>query len=184
MAVWELICIVCTLKGWDPSQLKGALTCELPPSGPFRDNALKCNKMLQEKASHLLAPLDPDTIKVLTAASSHMTAALRLIIHSGESVVTPPDLGPEYDLSSLLDNGKLSKTKVETCCPGISDYLELGINYFTIRYPLVELFPSLMKVLSTADNAGHDTLRKESLLQLLMSIHAKAAAGNASCDAD
>ena len=93
-----------------------------------------------------------------------MTAALRLVYHSGETAVTPPDLGPDFDVSPLLDNGKLSKAKVETWCPGISDYLDSGINYFTIRYPLVELCPSLMKVFSTSDNAGQDTFRKGSWL--------------------
>ena len=131
-----------------------------------------------------MAPLDPDTIRVLTAASSHMTAALRLVNHSGENAVTAPDLGPEFDLIPLVDNGKLSKPKVEACCPGISDYLRNGISYFTIRYPLVELCPSLMKVLSTSDNAGHDTFRKESWLQLLMSLHSKGAASNAANDED
>ena len=117
--------------------------------------------VLHEKAADLLAPLDPDTIKVLTAASSHMTAALRLVNYAGECAVVAPDLGSEYDISLLLDNGKLSKAKVEQTCPGISEYLRDGISYFTVRYPLAELCPLLMKILSASDNAGHDTFRRE-----------------------
>ena len=184
IAVWELICIVATLKGWDPSQLKGALACELPPAGRLRERALRANVVLHEKAADLLAPLDPDTIKVLTAASSHMTAALRLVNYAGECAMVAPDLGSEYDISLLLDNGKLSKAKVEQTCPGISEYLRDGISYFTVRYPLAELCPSLMKILSASDNAGHDTFRKESWLQLLMSLHAKATASEASTEED
>ena len=184
VAVWELLCIVVSLKGWDPSQLKGALASELPPAGSLRERALRKNVLLHEKAAHLLAPIDPDVIKVLTAASSHMTAALRLVNHAGECAVSAPDLGAEYDLTPLLDNDKLSKSKVERICPGISEFLRDGISYFTVRYPLVEQCPLLMKILSTSDNAGHDTFRKETWLQLLMSLHAKATASRASTDED
>ena len=41
-----------------------------------------------------------------------------------------------------------------------------------------------MKILYTSDNAGHATFRKETWLQLLMSLHAKATASQASTDED
>ena len=164
--------------------MKGALACEVPPAGRIRVRSLRANVVLHEKEAELLAALDPDTIKVLTAAPSHMAAPLRLVNDAGECAIVAPDLGSEYDLTPLLDNGKLSKAKVEQTCPGISEYLRDGINYFTVRYPLAELCPLLMKILSASDNAGHDTFRKESWLQLLMSLHAKATASEAATEED
>ena len=184
IAMWELLTIVACKKGWDPSKLVGALCEELPPAGKERDFVVQQNVSLHSKSKHLLAPLEVELMRVLTSASSHMTAALRLVNYAGVAPVIPPDLGPAYDITPLLDNGKLSKQRVIQCCPGIEEYLEQGIEYLKIRYQLVALCPQLMSVLSEADNASHDTYRQETWLQQLLSIHARARQVDACTDDD
>ena len=109
----------------------------------------------------MLVPLDTAVVRVLTGASSHMTAVLRLVNHAASHPVVAPDLGEGFQLEKILDEGKLSHVKVLKLCPGMGEYLEQGIMYMVIRHQLVELCPKLISVMSAADNAGHDVYRKE-----------------------
>ena len=66
-----------------------------------------------------------------------------------------------FIFTKILDDGKLSQSKVLRSCPGMAEYLELGIPYLVIRHQLAALCPKLISVMSSADNAGHDVHRKE-----------------------
>ena len=156
-----MLTIVAAVKGWDPAQLKGAFAHELPPTGEVRVETLAKNERLHAAAAHLLAPLDSDVVRVLIGASSHMTAALRLVSHAGSNPMSVPELPEEFHVHTILDDGKLSQSKVLRSCPGMCEYLELGIPYLVIRHQLVALCPKLISVMSTADNAGHDVYRRE-----------------------
>ena len=185
IAVWELLCIVATKKGWDPSKLVGALCAELPTDPTAKAYALERNIKLHNKAKHLLAPLDVESVRVLTSASSHMTAVLRLVNHAANAKIKPPELDPDFDIKMLLDeHGFLSKTRVLACCPGMAEYCEDGILYTVVRNQVAALCPRLMAALSKADNAAHDVFRKETWLQCLLSMHSKAIAIDATTDED
>ena len=131
-----------------------------------------------------LAPLEVELIRVLTAASSHMTAVLQLMNWAEQEHVKPPDLGPEFDVKPLLENGFLSKQRVLSCCPGMAPFLDQGIEYITVRHQIVTRVPRLMAVLSLADNAGHDVYRKETWMQQLLSMHSRAMTVDAKNDED
>ena len=186
IAVWELLCIVATKKGFDPSKLAGALCVELSPDPELKAFSLDRNIKLFTKAQRFLAPADVEVVRVLTAGSSHMTAVLNLVNHSDKAKITPPDLDPdEFDISALLDeHGFLSKSRVLSCCPGMKEFCQNGIVYTCVRHQVAALCPRLVSALSLADNAGHDVFRKETWLGELLSMHAKAMAIDANCEED
>ena len=56
-------------------------------------------------------------------------------------------------------------------CPSLRKPSDEGIEYIVIPHQLTALCPTLMSVLSEADNAKHSTYRRETALQTMMNLH-------------
>ena len=72
---------------------------ELSPDAKMRAYALDRNIKLFSKAARFLAPIDVESVRVLTAASSHMTAVLNLVNHAGKAKINTPDLDAEFSMT-------------------------------------------------------------------------------------
>ena len=56
-------------------------------------------------------------------------------------------------------------------CGSLREPAEYGIEYNIVRWQLLPLCPGLMELLAEADNAKHDTFRKETVCQTMFNIH-------------
>ena len=167
-----------TCKGW--SQEETALACAVEvPHGEAGEEMRQRNAELVSKAGGLLAPIRAETIRVATVCCSHTTAALRVAFHArGSAVLACP--GHE----DLATDGFLSRARIEEKCPSIVEALQKGITYTIVRWQIAEACPKLMEALSEADNAKHDSFRKETAMQAMFNIHSRAVACVAETDAD
>ncbi len=87
-------------------------------------------------------------------------------------------------MDELSIGGFLSRQRIVEKCPSIEEALNSGLTYTILRWQIVELCPELMRLLSEADNAKHDTFRKETRLQTMLNIHARAIACSATAEAE
>ena len=175
--VHDLLHII-TCKGWNNDETSLACAMEVPPNGDGEKMRLS-NVDLVTKAGGLLAPISPETIRALTVCCSHTTAALRLACYARGSVVPAC---PGHD--DLATDGFLSRARIEEKCPSIKDALHNGLTYTVVRWQIAEACPKLMETLSEADNAKHDSFRKETAMQAMFNIHARAVACGAESDED
>ena len=159
-------------KGFSWLETKLALGCELPP-GSKGDEARAANDALAKKSEGILAPCNPERLKILTVVNSHTSAALRCVHYSDQPCVR---LIPGCEELSGPDGQHLSQGRVAELCPSLRDPAENGICYTVVRWQIVDLCPGLMEVLAEADNAKHDNVQVETPLQCMLNIHRRIAA--------
>ena len=167
-------------KGWDASQTASALAREISQNGVIRELQLSRNQELIQRADGLLAPIQPELLRVVTGAGSHTTAVLKLISAADTSRV--PDC-TDVD-EHLAVNGFLCKARILKHCPSFAAPLQTGIEYFIVRWQLADKCPSLMRILSESDNAKHDNYQKEFVIQTMFNLHRRAVEAHAECDDD
>lgn len=84
----------------------------------------------------------------------------------------------------LSADGYLCKEKILAKCPSLRAPLETGLKYTHLCWEITVECPSLMRILSEADNAKHTVYNMETPTQTMYSIHAKALQRAAKTDAE
>ena len=162
---WQLLGLILS-RGWSEHETKLALAVEVPPT-PEGDKWKEANVELINKSMGLLPKCNIDDLQVMSIVCSHTNQALRL--PSGN---LPPPQGFEYMANST------GTTTAESII-GLSDTMkapmEHGITWTIIKWQVVDKCPSLLEVLSEADNAKHDTCGKESTIQTLFNIQMRTS---------
>ena len=90
---------------------------------------------------------------------------VRAAAQSGISVV------PGNEDLATPDGKWMSKERILARCGSLREPAEYGIEYNIVRWQLLPLCPGLMELLAEADNAKHDTFRKETVCQTMFNIH-------------
>lgn len=140
------------------------------------------NLRLVRDSDDMLAPFfNGEAMRVLTGAGSHTTAMLRLVDWCGEHDVKLP---AGIELENLGVGGLLSKQRILELCPSMSPALDSGLKFTVVRHQIADRCPGLMALLSEADNAKHDTFRKESSIETLFNIHRRAMQMKAKTEKD
>ncbi len=159
-------------KGFDPSLPKG-LAQEIGPNDEGHAIRMK-NCELVARSGGLLSKIDAEELRIGACGASHTTSMLRLVDAAvGETI--PSVAGCER----ISHNGFVSKSRVLERCPSLAQPVADGILYTIIRWQICAECPLLMETLSEAQNAEHDTFRKETTWQTMLNIHGKAKRLNA-----
>ena len=156
------------LKGWSDSEVIHACASEVPP-GAEGDKCRAKNKRLVEQSQGLLAP-STDRINATTVVNSHTCAALRIVHYSDQPRVKACPVTEKF---CGTDGIHISKERVMEMCPSLKRPCEEGIEMDIIPHQLTKLCPTLMGIISEADNAKHDTYRQETPLQIMLNLHAR-----------
>ena len=157
-------------KGWSDFEVQLALASELPP-GSLSDDARSKNVELVRNSDGLLAPVIAEILRIVTVVNSHTTACLRIVRASEQPCIK---VVPGNESLAGPDGKHMSKERILSMCPSLREPAEQGITYNIVRWQLLPLCKGLMELLAEADNAKHDTFRKETPLQTMFNIHARA----------
>ena len=159
-------------KGFDPSLPKG-LAQEIGPNDEGHAIRRK-NSELVERSGGMLSQISAEELRIGACGASHTTSLLRLV-DAAEGERIPSVAGCER----ISHNGFVSKSRVLERCPSLAQPVADGILYTIIRWQICAECPLLMETLSEAQNAEHDTFRKETTWQTMLNIHGKAKRLNA-----
>ncbi len=165
--VHELLWIIVN-KGFAWTEVLLAMAGEIPP-GSVGDEWRAKNEELAKLSGGMLPPANSDRMEAVTVVCSHTVGVLRIVtsgkvkaIHGKECLAGP--------------DGFISKERVLEMCPTMQEPLESGFRIEVVRHELISLCPKLMEILAEADNAKHDTFRKESHLQIMSNLHRRSVA--------
>ena len=164
--VHELLAMF-VLKGFNPGECRQALAAQISPGDDGAKERAK-NEQLTKRSYNLLAPCQGDRLKVLTVINSHTSAVLRAVQFSDEARIK---VCPATQHLAGNDGVHLSRGRVLELCSSLRKPSDEGIEYIVIPHQLTALCPTLMSVLSEADNAKHSTYRRETALQTMMNLH-------------
>jgi len=164
--VHELLAMF-VLKGFNPGECRQALAAQISPGDDGAKERAK-NEQLTKRSYNLLAPCQGDRLKVLTVINSHTSAVLRAVQFSDEARIK---VCPATQHLAGNDGVHLSRERVLEACSSLRKPSDEGIEYIVIPHQLTALCPTLMSVLSEADNAKHSTYRRETALQTMMNLH-------------
>jgi hypothetical protein len=159
-------------QGWSNAEVQRACAAELLP-GAAGQAAKDFNARLVANSDGLLAPLDPDAIRLTTVACSHTVAGLRVALFGARGVH-----------KEICVDGFVSKERLMELSPEMRDPVENGITWTILRHQLVHRCPRLLHVVQEAGNIGHGIERKQTKVQTLLQIFARANAAPGSGDID
>ena len=149
-----------TDNGYNP-RMWDALALTIPPGSAEGDSWRQKNVELVQDSDGLLAPIQADSIEIVTGRGSHGTAACRMAVLGARSV--HPALADS--------NGMVSKAKLLELQPSWRDPLENGLVYKILPGELELAVPGLLACLSLLGNASNDVYRQPTALQLCARIH-------------
>lgn len=135
------------------------------PAGAEGDRWREENEKLVRDSDGLLAPIQGDSIEIVTGRGSHGTGACRIAEFGAKSIH-----------EKLADSmGNVSKAKLLELQPSWQDPLQNGLLYKILPGELELAVPGLLACLSLLGNASNDVYRQPSELQLCARIHALIA---------
>lgn len=156
--VHDLLLRIC-LDGWSWSTCEEQF--EAHEIDPNDSSDVESNIKLYQESDGLLPKITYEDVEVLTFSGSHTTSAVRCYVVGGVRSVH----------SELGVDGFISKNKLLEQFPSMIKPME-QIPMKVIRYQLVRKVPRLVPFLSRAANAGQESRRKQTVLQMMSRLHA------------
>ena len=157
-------------KGWSSLETLLALAGEIPHTPTGQEWKVK-NHELVLKSDGLLPEINIEKLKIVTVVCSHTNAVLRIVTPNATGKVKCTPATEQFSI-----DGYVSPDLVFERAPSMREPAERGLKFTIVRWQIIEKCPRLMEVLSEADNAKHDSFRKETPVQAMFNIHRRALA--------
>jgi hypothetical protein len=139
-----------TTTHWSWIEVANAWACEVAPSGARGDRYKTFNVELSVKSNGLLAPVDKDTLQVVTLTTGHTTAGLRCVAAGTRDID-----------STISEGGQLSLAMLSAKDPVMGDAVRNGIEYEVLCWQIDEECPRICPLIIEADNLTHRAARQD-----------------------
>ena len=146
--------------GWDWAEVKGAVCVEeAPASGHIRS----FNEALATKSPDL-APVEPETLRYGSVASSHTNMFLRAVA-----------AGVASEDPYCSRDGRLSLDKLRERDGEFAKAVEFGLTWLVLSHKVRHRFPKLLGLVQGARNAPAQIARREHEVQVMMRMQGLAS---------
>lgn len=150
--------------GWSWDEVRQAICREV---GHNEQDAMTFQVELSIDSDDMLAPAQPENMKVFTLSAGHTTATLACF-KAGVKVHLE-------DLQFLCHEGRLSLAKLRELQPKYAEAVDMGLEYKVIRHAVIEQCPRLSGYVQEAYNLSHSAAQIETCFQVLRKVHFEAA---------
>ena len=154
-------------KAWANSEVHLATAGEIAPGELGKEDRDK-NVELAENSGGLLPTCNAEILEIVSVVNSHTCATLRI---SKSGVVRAC---PGHEALAGPD-GIICRERIVQRSPGMAEAIDEGIYWWIVRWQILAECPKILEILSEADNAKHDSYRKETPIQCMFNIHRRAS---------
>ncbi len=141
---------------WNWDEVACAIAIEIAPHGARAEQYKKYNYELAKRSNGLLADVEMDELKVVTATCGHTTGTLRCIAGGAKAIN-----------ETWAEGGVFSMAKVAAKSPGMAEAANIGIEYEVLAWQMDEACPEIAEIIIEADNLKHRAARQDARVLLL-----------------